>query len=67
MYSLHCIIHNCIEFNVPLYRNFIDFKAALDSINRDFILKAFEQYGLPTKYMKVFKAFFRANIFMTFL
>ena len=35
LYSLHCIIHNCIEFNVPLYINFIDFKAAFDSINRD--------------------------------
>ena len=59
LYSLHCIIHNCIEFNVPLYINFIDFKAAFDSINRDFIWKAFEHYGLPTKYINVFKAFFR--------
>ena len=60
LYSLHCIIHNCIEFNVPLYINFIDFKAAFDSINHDFIWKAFEHYGLPTKYINVFKAFFRA-------
>ena len=59
LYSLHCIIHNCIEFNVPLYINFIDFKAAFDSINRDFIWKAFEHYGLPTKYINVFKAFFK--------
>ena len=59
MYSLYCIIHNCIECNVPLYINFIDFKAAFDSINRDFIWKAYEHYGLPTKYIKVFKAFFR--------
>ena len=59
LYSLHCIIHNCIEFNVPLYMNFIDFKAAFDSINRDFIWKAFEHYGLPTKYINVFKAFFK--------
>ena len=59
LYSLQCIIHNCIEFNLPLYINFIDFKAAFDSINRDFIWKAFEHYGLPTKYINIFKAFFR--------
>ena len=61
LYSLHCIIHNCIEFNVPLYINFIGFKAAFDSINREFIWKAFEYYGLPTKYINVFEAFFRAT------
>ncbi|KAL5248275.1 hypothetical protein ACHWQZ_G017455 [Mnemiopsis leidyi] len=59
LYSLHCIIHNCIEFNLPLYINFIDFKAAFDSINRDFIWKAFEHYGLPDKYIKIFQAFFK--------
>ena len=61
LYSLHCIIHNCIEFNLPLYINFIDFKAAFDSINRDFIWKAFKHYGLPTKYINIFKAFFRGT------
>jgi hypothetical protein len=42
-----------------LYINFIDFKAAFDLINWDFIWKAFQHYGLPTKYINVFKAFFR--------
>ena len=59
LYSLHRIIHNCIEFNIPMYINFIDFKAAFDSINRDFIWKAFEHYGLPNKYINMFKAFFK--------
>jgi len=44
-----------------MYINFIDFKAAFDSINRDFIWKAFDHYDLPTKYINVFKAFFRAT------
>ena len=61
LYSLHCIIHNCIKFKVLLYINVIDFKAAFDSINRDLIRKAFERYGLPKKYINVFKAFFRAT------
>ena len=47
LYSLHRIIHNCIKFNVLLYMNVIDFKAAFDSINCDLIRKAFERYGLP--------------------
>ena len=42
-----------------MYINFIDFKAAFDSINRDFVWRAFEHYGLPIKYINVFKAFFR--------
>ena len=34
VYSLRCIIHQCIEYNIPLYINFVDFKAAFDSIDR---------------------------------
>ena len=62
IYSLRCIIHNCIDYNIPLYINFIDFKAAFDSINRDFIWKAFAHYGLPPKYIRVMQAFFRNTV-----
>ena len=27
IYSLRTIIHNCLEFNIPLFINFVDFKA----------------------------------------
>ena len=37
IYALRTIIHNCLEFNIPLCMNFVDFKAAFDSIRRDFI------------------------------
>ena len=53
IYSLRTIIHNSIEFNLPLYINFVDFKAAFDSINREFIWKAFSHYGLPCKYIRI--------------
>ncbi|KAL5251687.1 hypothetical protein ACHWQZ_G014732 [Mnemiopsis leidyi] len=49
IYSLRTIIHNSIEYNLPLYINFVDFKAAFDSINREYIWKAFNHYGLPCK------------------
>ena len=58
IYSLRTIIHNCIEYNIPLYMNFVDFKAAFDSINRDFIWRAFTHYGLPGKYLRIIQAFF---------
>jgi len=58
IYSLQTIIHKSIEFNIPLYINFIDFKAAFDSIKRQFIWKAFSFYGLPMKYIRVLQAFF---------
>ena len=62
IYSLRCIIHNCIDYNIPLYINFVDFKAAFDSINRNFIWRAFDYYGLPQKYIRVFQAFFDNTI-----
>ena len=62
IYSLRSIIHNCLEFNLPLYVNFVDFKAAFDSINREFIWKAFSHYGLPCKYIRILQAFFHDTI-----
>ena len=46
IYSLRCIIHNCIDYNLPLYINFVEFKASFVSISRDFIWRAFGHYGI---------------------
>ena len=62
IYSLRCIIHQCIEFNIPLYINFVDFKAAFDSIDRQFIWRSLQHYGLPNKYIRIMKAFFSHTI-----
>ena len=37
IYPIRTIIHSCIEFKIPLHVNFINFKAAFDSIRREFI------------------------------
>ena len=60
IYSLRTIIHNCLEFNIPLFINFVDFKAAFDSIRRDFIWCpcSMRHYGLPEKYVRIFQSFF---------
>ena len=62
IYSLRTIIHNCLEYNLPLYVNFVDFKAAFDSIDRNYIWKAFSHYGLPCKYIRIIQAFFNGTV-----
>ena len=57
IYTLRTIIQSCLEYHNPLYINFVGFKAAFDFINREYIWKAFEHYGLPGKYIRIFKAF----------
>ena len=59
---IRTIVHNCIEFNIPLYVNFIDFKAAFDSIRREFIWSSMRHYGLPEKYVRIFQAFFNGTM-----
>ncbi|KAL5263387.1 hypothetical protein ACHWQZ_G008677 [Mnemiopsis leidyi] len=49
IYTLRSIIHNFTEYNLPMYINFVDFKSAFDCINREFIWKALDHYGLPSK------------------
>lgn len=62
IYALRTIIHQCIEQNLPLCINFIDFKSAFDCINRQFIWAAFRHYGLPEKYIRVIRAFFDGTL-----
>ena len=45
-----------------MYVNFVDFKAAFDSINRNYIWKAFSCYGLPNKYIRIIQAFFNGTV-----
>ena len=62
IYSHRTIILNCIEFDIPLCINFVDFKAVFDSIRRDFIWASMRYYGLPEKYVRIFQAFFNGTM-----
>ena len=62
IYALRAITHNCLEYNIPLCINFVDFKAAFDSIRRDFIWTSMRHYGLPEKYIRIFQAFFNGTM-----
>jgi len=61
LFALRTIIHKTLEYNLPLCINFVDYRAAFDSIRRDFIWKAFDHYGLPQKYIRIMQAFFAAT------
>ena len=62
IYALRTIIHNCLEFNIPMCINFVDFKAAFESIRRDFIWTSMRHYWLPQKYIRIFQAFFNGTM-----
>ena len=62
IHSFKTIIQNCVEFNIPLCINFVNYKAAFDSIRRDFIWASMRNYGLPEKYVRIFQAFFNGTV-----
>ena len=55
IYTLRHIIQQSLEFQQDIYINFIDFKKAFDSIHRDSLWKISRSYGIPDKYINLFK------------
>ena len=49
--TLRIIIEQSLEWQSTLYLNFIDFKQAFDSIDRDTIWKLLKYYGIPEVYI----------------
>ena len=47
IFCLRQIIDKCLDENVPLLINFVDFKAAFDSVHRATMWKVLEVYGIP--------------------
>ena len=48
-------VKKCLEFQLPLKINFVDFKAAFDSVHRESLWKILEAYGLPEKIVNIMK------------
>ena len=59
IFALRNIIEQCIEWNTPLYINFIDFKKAFDSIHRECLWKILRNYGIPQKIVDLIRLFYR--------
>ena len=47
-----------IEWNAPLFVNFVDFRKAFDSIHRDTIWAIMRHYSLPQKIVTIIKLFY---------
>ena len=58
IFSLRNIIEQSLEWNVPVFINFIDFSKAFDSIHRDSLWKIVRSYGIPEKLVKIMKLFY---------
>ena len=56
--TLRIIIEQSLEWNSPLYLNFIDFEKAFDSLDRNVIWKLLNHYGVPDKIVKIIKCMY---------
>ena len=53
--TLRIIIEQSIEWNTPVYVNFIDFEKAFDSVDRKRLWNLMAHYGIPPKYINIIK------------
>ena len=55
IFSLNQIIEKCLEQQLPCLVNFIDFKAAFDSVHRPSLWEILKIYGIPRKMVTIIK------------
>ena len=53
--TLRIIIEESLEWNSPLYINFVDFEKAFDSIDRDVLWAIMRHYAIPDKIVRLVK------------
>ena len=52
---LKIIIQQSLEWNAPLYLNFVDFEKAFDSVDRSTLWKLLRHYGIPQKLVNIIR------------
>lgn len=55
IFTIKQIQNNCYEYKVVLYAIFVDFKQTYDKINRDKLLTAMRELGIPNKLIRLVK------------
>ena len=53
--TLRIIVEHCVEWQSPLYTNFVDFEKAFDSLDRVTLWKLLSYYGLPNKFVNIIR------------
>ena len=56
--SLRIIVEQSLEWNFPLYINFIDYEKAFDSVDRETMWKLLRHYGVPEKIISLIRCTF---------
>ena len=57
--SLRIIIEQSLEWNSPLYINFIDYEKAFDSVDRKTLWKLLRHYGVPVKIVSLIQCIYQ--------
>ena len=58
IFALRNIIEQCLEWNTPIFINFVDFRKAFDSVHRNTLWKILHAYGIPPKIISIIKTFY---------
>ena len=61
IFILRNIVEHCVEWNSPLFINFVNFRKAFDSVHRESLWNIMTTYGIPGKLITMVKLFY--NIF----
>ena len=59
IFCLNQVIEKCLDQQLPCLINFIDFKAAFDSVHRPSLWKILQLYGIPGKMINIIKSSYR--------
>nr|KAG5690470.1 hypothetical protein BaRGS_016470 [Batillaria attramentaria] len=57
--SLRIIVEQSLEWNSPLYINFIDYEKAFDSVDREALWKLLRHYGVPGKLISLIQCTYK--------
>lgn len=60
--SLRIVVEQSLEWNSPLYINFIDYEKAFDSVDRETLWKLLRHYGVPEKLVTLIRYIHRGMI-----
>jgi len=55
---LHIILEQSLEWQSPVYINFIDFKKAFDMIDRSTMWRIMRHYGIPLKIVSIIRSLY---------
>ncbi len=58
IFALRNIIVQCLEWNAPLYINFVDFRKAFNSVHQNTLWMILHSYGIPSKIISIIKTFY---------